>query len=39
MNDNFAEMFWMLILIEAVIVWGVIEGLIWIFSHIGFHWI
>ncbi|QHJ83088.1 MAG: hypothetical protein [Caudoviricetes sp.] len=36
MNDNFAEMFWILLLVAAVAGWAAIEGLIWIFHHVSF---
>lgn len=39
MNDNFAEMFWIAIVIAAILGWAVIEGLIWVVSHISFGWI
>lgn len=39
MDDNFAEIFWVLIMIAAVAGWASIEGLIWIFGHIDLQWI
>ena len=39
MNDNFAEMFWLLMIGAAVVGWVTIEGVIWIAHHISLAWI
>lgn len=37
--DAVATLFIVACIISAIVGWGVIEGLIWIFSHISISWI
>lgn len=39
LSDAIAGFLIFLVIISAIVGWGVIEGLIWIFSHISLSWI
>lgn len=37
--DAMASLFIVTIIISAIVGWGVIEGVIWLFSHITIGWV